>query len=138
MDLQRFIATLRGFQGAPFHHQGRTPAGMDCAGLVVAALAEQGIVLDVPANYAPSAAGALLREQLDACSLLRERPAHEFTRPGDLLLFRVRRGHMPQHLAVATDSGRMVHATPSHGVQEVTLSALWLDRLVAQYGWCHG
>jgi cell wall-associated NlpC family hydrolase len=136
MDIDRFIQALRAQEGAPFHHQGRTAAGVDCAGLVLAALAEQGITLDVPADYARSAAGARLPAELERCALLRQRPAHEFTQPGDLLLFSIRR--QAQHLAVALEPGRMIHATPTQGVREVTLSPLWSARLVAQYGWCHG
>ena len=136
MDIARFISALRAHEGAPFHHQGRTAAGMDCVGIVLAALAEQGITLDVPANYARTAAGALLPAELERCALLRQRPAHESTQPGDLLLFSIRR--QPQHLAVAVDVGRMVHVTQSAGVCEVTLSPLWASRMVARYGWAHG
>lgn len=138
MDVDLFIQDLRALQGLPFHHQGRSPAGVDCVGLVLLALSRQGIDLDVPADYAPSAAGALLRQGLDACPLLRERLAHEPLQPGDLLLFRVRAGRLPQHLAVALEPGRMIHATPLAGVREVTLSPMWADRIVAQYGWVHG
>lgn len=136
MDLGLFIQDLRALRRLPFHHQGRSLAGVDCAGLVLLALEQQGIDIEAPADYAPSAAGALLRLQLDRCGLLRERPGHEDPQPGDLLLFRVRRGHMPQHLAVLTEPGRMIHATPLAGVREVTLSPIWADRLVAHYGWC--
>jgi sulfate transport system substrate-binding protein len=78
----------------------------------------------------------LLPAELERCSLLRKRPAHESTQPGDLLLFSIR--HQPQHLAVALESGRMIHATPMQGVREVTLSPMWANRIVAQYGWLHG
>lgn len=138
IDLARFVQALRALHGTPFHPQGRNAAGVDCAGLVLLALAEQGIDIEAPADYAPSAAGALLRLQLDGCPLLRERPAHDAPQPGDLLLFRVRAGRQPQHLAVLTEPGRMIHATPLAGVREVTLSPLWADRLVAHYGWCDG
>jgi hypothetical protein len=39
MDIDRFIQALRAQEGAPFHHQGRTAAGVDCAGLVLAGTA---------------------------------------------------------------------------------------------------
>lgn len=136
IDVPRFTAALLTWLGVPFHYQGRTRAGTDCAGLVLAALAEQGVALQAPGDYHTSAAGALLPAELERCPLLCQRPAHEAAQPGDLLLFSIRR--QPQHLAVALEAGRMIHATPTAGVRAVTLSPLWGSRLAAVYGWCDG
>lgn len=137
MDVPRLLAEILTWQGVPWHHQGRTRAGVDCVGLIVAALAAQGVAAQVPANYHTSAVGALLTHQLDASPLLarREQPDIE---AGDLLAFRIK--HPAQHLAVALGEGRMIHATRPAGVCAVTISPHWRDRLVAVYGWAgnHG
>ena len=131
MDVPRFTAELLTWQGVPWHHQGRTRAGVDCVGLALAALAEQGIAPYVPSNYHPTAAAALLATNIDASPLLEQcsRPPQA----GDVLLFQIRRS--VQHLAVALGPDTMIHATQPHGVAVVTISPLWRKRLVARYGW---
>lgn len=132
MDVQRFTADVSAWQGVPWHHQGRARSGVDCVGLVAAALAEQGVDAGIPADYHTSAVGALLVPQLDASPLLARREQLDAA-AGDLMAFRVR--HSTQHLAVALGEGRMIHATRPAGVRAVTISPLWRARLVAVYGW---
>lgn len=133
IDIPRFVAAALALQGVPFAHQGRTSAGLDCAGIVLAALAEQGVHVEAPANYTTGAAGAILLDVLAWSPLLAELPADEEPQAGDLLAFRIRRD--PQHLAIALGDGRMLHAIKPGGVCEVTISPLWQMRLVARYGW---
>lgn len=133
IDIPRFIAAARDLDGVPFAHQGRTSAGLDCAGLVLAALAEQGVHVDAPANYTTGAAGAILLDLLGWSPLLAELPTDEEPQAGDLLAFRIRRE--VQHLAIALGGGRMLHAIRPAGVCEVTTSSLWQMRLMARYGW---
>lgn len=135
IDIPRFLAELLTWQGVPWHHQGRTRAGVDCVGLALAALAEQGIRPDVPADYHPSAVAALLLANVEASPLLERRPDGD-TQPGDVLVFRIYR--QAQHLAVALGDGRMIHAVRPHGVAAVTMSAMWQARLVACFGWAAG
>lgn len=132
MDVVRFTADIQAWQGVPWHHQGRTRAGVDCVGLVAGALAEQGVDANIPGDYHASAVGALLVPQLEASPLLARRDPTAAV-PGDLLVFRVRR--WAQHLAVALGGDRMIHATRPAGVRAVTVSPLWRERLVAVYGW---
>lgn len=136
MDIARFVNTLQRWEGTPFHHQGRSPQGFDCVGLVLAALAEQGIDAAAPADYAPGAGGVLLPAALQASPLLVNLPADREPEAGDVLVFRIR--HHPQHLAVALGQGRMIHSLRGAGVASATISALWRARLVARYGWRHG
>ena len=128
IDVPWLIQTLLQWERVPFHHQGRSREGVDCAGLALCALAEQDVQLEVPANYAPSAAA----ERVDLLQRL------DLAEPavGDVLVFRIRRE--PQHLAIALGGGRMIHAVRGAGVVAVTISALWRERLVARYGWRHG
>lgn len=128
MDTARFIAALESLQGTPWHHQGRTRAGLDCVGLVIAALADQGVRLDVPANYHRTAAAAMLKAWLDSAAAVRAVPD---IGAGRLLVFRVRR--QAQHIAVALGADRMIHAVRGAGVCAVTLSPLWRERLLGVY-----
>lgn len=137
MDVPRFVVELLDWQGVRWHHQGRDGLGVDCVGLVLAGLAEQGIHVDAPADYHPSACAALLRAQVDGSGLVEPRAVTDEPEAGDLLVLRIRRE--AQHLGVALGDGRMIHATQPHGVAVVTMSALWRLRLVARYGWVpHG
>lgn len=135
MNVARFLAAVESLDGVPWHHQGRSRAGVDCAGLVLVALAEQGCAPDVPANYHTSAAGAVLHAVLDASPMLKPRQAATH-QPGDLLCFRIR--CEVQHLAVFIGADRMMHATRPAGVRAVTLSPLWRARITAVYGWTGG
>jgi len=137
MDIARFVATLQRWQGTPFHHQGRGPQGADCVGLVLAALGEQGIHVDAPADYAPGAAAVVLLAELqrfERAGLIQQRSGPP--EAGDVLVFRIRRD--AQHLAIALGPDRMIHAVRGAGVVAVTISALWRVRLLERYGWCHG
>lgn len=133
IDIPRFVAAALALQGVPFAHQGRTSAGLDCAGIVLAALAEQGVHVEAPANYTTGAAGAILLDVLAWSPLLVALPLAGEPQPGDLLAFRIRRE--PQHLGIALGGGRMVHAIRSAGVCAVTISPLWRQRLAARFGW---
>lgn len=132
IDVPRFIVALLTWEGEPFRHQGRTRAGVDCAGLTLAGLAEQGVDVDAPADYHPSAAATVLLAALEASPLLERRSGPP--EAGDLLAFRIRR-EQPQHLAIALDAERMIHATPRAGVATVSIGPLWRLRLVQRYGW---
>lgn len=131
VDVHRLCAELLTWQGVPWQHQGRSRAGVDCVGLALVALAEQGAAPSAPSNYHPSAAADLLLVHIAATPLLVERAGA--IAAGDVLVFRIR--HAAQHLAVALGPDRLIHAVRGAGVVAVTLSALWRARLVAHYGW---
>lgn len=133
IDVPRFAAAAKALAGLPFAHQGRTSAGLDCAGLVLAALAEQGVHVDAPADYTTGAAGAILLDVLRRSPLLVELLPGEEPQAGELLAFRIRRD--VQHLAIALGGGRMIHAIRDAGVAPVTISPLWRLRLSARFGW---
>lgn len=133
VDVDRLVASLLAWQGVPWHHQGRARTGVDCVGLGVAVLAEQGVHVQAPAAYAPGAGPALLLQGLDGLGLLQRAPLADPLQPGDVLALRIRRD--PQHLAIAVAPDRMVHATLGVGVCAVTLSPLWRARLVGRWTW---
>ena len=133
MDVQRFVDFVRTWEGVPHHHQGRTRFGVDCVGLAVAGLREQGVEVEDSFNYAVSATGKLLLAAIDKTGLVEPVSVTEAVCTGDILVFRVARD--PQHLAIAVDSGRIIHATSPEGVCCVTFSPMWRSRLVARYTW---
>lgn len=133
IDIPRFLAAAQALEGTRFAHQGRSLAGLDCAGLEMMALAEQGVHVDAPADYTQGAAGAVLLDVLARSPLLVARPLDAEPEAGDLLAFRIRRE--VQHVAIALGGGRMIHAIRGAGVVSVTISALWRMRLAARYGW---
>lgn len=136
IDAPRLATAAQSLDGVPFAHQGRSAQGMDCAGLVIASLAEQGVMVDAPANYSLTGAASILLGVLDASPLLTALPIDEEPHAGDVLAFRIRRE--VQHMGVALGDGRMMHSTARTGVVSVTLSPLWRYRLAARYGWING
>lgn len=95
------VRVARSYLGTPFHHQGRLPGvGLDCAGVVICAARELGVVaedFDIT-GYARTPDGASLigwcREYMDEVS-------REDMRPGDVLC--VAWESMPHHLCVLAD-----------------------------------
>lgn len=130
IDVPRFVAEVRAWEGVAARHQGRSRSGVDCAGLVLAGLAEQGVEVVAPANYHRTSMGRVLLATLASSPLLEPRDGAPQT--GDLLVFRVWRE--THHLAIALDADRMIHCTRD-GVRTVTIGPLWRHRLVQCYGW---
>ncbi len=106
------------FEGTPFRLHGRDPqTGLDCLGLLAAALASLGRSCPLPNGYH-------LRNR-DATALLPEPTALGFElgrgpgEPGDVLLLQP--GPAQFHLAIALEAGRFVHAHA--GIGRVVISA---------------
>lgn len=102
----QIAACARSWVGVPFRHQGRTRSGVDCAGLVVAVLAE---CRALPADFrdvkgygrAPQAA---LGELVEYLTIPAARPA-----PGVLVLIRWPGERFASHVAICTGEN-LVHA----------------------------
>ena len=106
---ESFAAAAEALCGAPFRLHGRDPAtGLDCVGLVAAALECCGRLVAVPEGYALRA--------LSVAPLLGFAPRNGFAaldprapaKPGDLL--RLRPSAIQAHLAIVLDRDRFVHA----------------------------
>lgn len=128
-NADHLIAAARACLGTPFHHQGRTPGvGLDCIGLVVIALRAIGIPVQDRSDYAPRPDGVSLIAALEAHGAQKV----EQIKAGDILVFRYE--NRPQHVAMATDEGHLIHAfAPAGSVVETSLGAYWRRRLVAVY-----
>ena len=104
-----FAAAAEGLCGVPFRLHGRDPAtGLDCVGLVAAALERCGCAVVAPEGYALRA--------LSVAPLLGFAARNGFAaldplapgQPGDLLLLRL--SAIQAHLAIVLDHHRFVHA----------------------------
>lgn len=94
------VRAARSYIGTPFHHQGRSRVGMDCAGLVICVARDLGIVpkdFDVPA-YPRRADGSTM---IALCVENMESIALDDMLPGDVIVVAVRRD--PQHMGFVGD-----------------------------------
>jgi cell wall-associated NlpC family hydrolase len=123
------VAAARTYLGVPFRHQGRNRYGLDCAGLVIAAYADAGVVLhDLPA-YGREPWKDGLRAAVETS--FKPAPDDDMI-AGDVLLFRVRRE--PQHVAMVTGANSMIHCYATVGkVVEHSIGDRWRGQLVGHY-----
>jgi cell wall-associated NlpC family hydrolase len=98
-----FVSVARSFVGVPFLHQGRTRNGIDCVGLVIAALTKVGIVhYEEPPTYPRLPFGDSLLEPLrQYCT------ETDTLEPGIVLAIRFRR--LVTHVAVLSGP-TIIHA----------------------------
>ncbi len=133
----RVVAAARGWIGTPYVHQAACRGGgSDCLGLIRGLWRELYGTEPAPVPaYSRDWDEAGRRELLwrAARRHLREKPV-EARQPGDVLLFRMRRGAVAKHLGVLGRAGSdpsFIHAYSGHGVVESALSAPWARRIVA-------
>jgi NlpC/P60 family putative phage cell wall peptidase len=130
------VSAARAWIDTPYRHQASEKGvGADCLGLVRGVWRElYGEEPEATPPYTPDWAergGAeLLRDT--ARRHLVERPP-ESTRPGDILLFRIRTGAPAKHAAILAEPARIVHAYWGRAVTETALSPWWSRRLAAAF-----
>lgn len=118
-----------GLLGCPFRLHGRDPdTGLDCVGLVSAALTASGAQPVVPIGY------GLRNLSIDQWLPLAERsglePSSGPLRAGDVLLIAL--AHCQHHLVIAADAVSVIHAHA--GLRRVVRQPLDLDwRICAQW-----
>lgn len=103
------------FQGTPYHWGGKSPAGVDCSGLVQVAYRFRGVFLPRDAY-----------QQVEVLS------PTDSPGPGDLVFFTAAKEKAPSrivHVGLYLGAGHIFHATPSGGVHGVPLSALFTHRI---------
>jgi len=137
----RVVATARGWLGTPYHHQAAVKgAGCDCLGLIRGVYAEvTGRAPETPPAYSRDWGEMRAEETLLAAA---RRHLHRVplgdAGPGNVLIFRMRRGAMAKHAGIVTHARdgepmRMIHAQESVGVAEINLSPWWTRRIVAVF-----
>ncbi|RYG48557.1 hypothetical protein EON79_04125 [bacterium] len=136
---EAILQEARKWIDVPYHHDGRSrEGGVDCAGLFAVVLGALGVdVIDRRGVSRDDVYEAMLA----TFALHAERVGHglltaeamlgesewEGPKAGDALVFRGRA--MPNHVAIATGNGRMIHAYSSVGkVLEQPIGPAWIGR----------
>jgi len=121
------VAAARSYMGVRWHHQGRTRAGIDCIGLVIAVARDLGLSTYDITGYSRTPDGVALRRVM-AEQLVRV----DHMRPGAVLLFSF--FGSPLHAAIVTEPGNMVHAfANARRVVEHRIDAVWRQRLFSVF-----
>lgn len=126
------VAAARACIGTPFRHQGRLPGvGLDCAGLGIVAAKAAGIEIKDFTGYPRLPFDGMLKKMFDEQQFLKQIPSSEL-RAGDVLLMRI--STAPQHVAIASENGYMIHAYQGVGkVVEQRIDDDWRNKIIAVY-----
>ncbi|MGD9783901.1 MAG: NlpC/P60 family protein [Hyphomicrobiaceae bacterium] len=136
LDRACIVLIARGWLGTPYHHQSSVKGvGADCLGIVRGVYRE--LMGREPAAMPPytrdwgEASGK--ETLLDAARLHLVASPTGVPRPGDVVVFRVRRAAVAKHVGIATAADRMIHAVERSGCVEVPLSLWWRRRIASVY-----
>lgn len=132
-----FADAARSLIGTPWHPQGRSRRGIDCAGVVVVAADIIGETLRDATGYRIPVMDTMLEQLLVTNFDIPD----EWPMVGDILAFTFRRASTTadpaQHLGILTtlDTDPMMMVTIESGgaVKERTVSQGWFDRIVGVY-----
>lgn len=129
---------VRSWIGTPWLHQGRTRAGVDCVGLILAAAAELGVARAAGLKIADYGRQANNHRLQDLCDTHLAQRSLQDLRPGLVALMRF--DVYPQHVGVLGDyphaAGELslIHSYQQAGrVVEHRLADVWRARIVAVY-----
>lgn len=131
---ERLVAAARSCIGTRFLHQGRVRGvGLDCAGLLLYCAADVGLPhRDFPnRNY--SRWPTLGRKLIDFVESQTVPVPVDALKPGTLLLFWCYKPTLPQHLAIVSGVGTIVHAWYDAGAVVETPLLEWRDKIVGAY-----
>ena len=129
------IAATRGWIGTPYRHQGCLKgSGCDCLGLIRGVWQE---IYGEPATEIPPYA-QFEKDVAGAARLLNaaQKYLHEGEappRPGQVILFQLRRQMPPRHCAILVSNFKFIHAQERLGVVEVNLDKKWMRRIHSIY-----
>ncbi len=129
------VAEARKWVGAPYRHQGRGRAGIDCVGLLIEVAKGVGHPVDAPSAYSTMPQGWQL---LVPCDAQLWKPARQDRIvPGDLAVFWGWNKVEPQHFAfIGEQAGRMtiVHSfSKFDAVVEQGWNRLWATKFHCLY-----
>ncbi|MEZ5872416.1 MAG: NlpC/P60 family protein [Nitratireductor sp.] len=129
------VSEARSWIGTPYVHQASAKgAGCDCLGLVAGVWRAIGGIVDLPMPAYTPDWGEIDRFEhvlTGAAERLTQIPANE-SGPGDLVVFRWRRGMIAKHMGILSDNNRFIHAWERSGVVEAVLVPQWRSRIA---GW---
>jgi cell wall-associated NlpC family hydrolase len=123
----KIVETARSMVGVPYYHAGRNRNGLDCVGLLLAVAEEVGALTYTPPGYS----AGWVDPDLLLSEIERFADSVEFgpVQDGDLAIFSI--AGNPQHAAILTAAGTMIHAYQTVGkVVEHALAGAWERRLV--------
>lgn len=133
------VEAARGWIGTPYQHQASCRgAGCDCLGLLRGVWRDcYGAEPEAIPPYSQDWSEPQGHEALwmAARRHLVEAPL-DHALPGDVLLFRMRRGMVAKHLGIQSKtihSPQFIHSYSGHGVVESALTAPWARRVVARF-----
>ncbi|MEM7440177.1 MAG: peptidase [Pseudomonadota bacterium] len=133
-----FVDEARRWIGTPYQHQCSVCGqGADCLGLLRGVwrgvLGQEPMPIPV---YTPDWTEISGKETLFDGAKALLRPV-DIDQPGDILLFRMRRGAVAKHLAVRAQSPTgvptIIHAYSKRGVVETALTEPWRRKIVARF-----
>lgn len=122
------VAAAREWQGVPFHHQGRTRAGCDCAGVLIGVARDLEIEVFDLTTYDHDPDERELRRILAAN--MRAIPIAD-AQPGSVYLMQF--GGRATHLALRTDLGILHAYAPVRRVVETALDPVLARAIVGAW-----
>lgn len=136
MSRPEIVAAARRWIGTPYVHQASLRGvGTDCLGLLRGVWREVvGPEPEVVPSYTRDWSEPSGEEALWAAALRHLGPGLDA--PGDVLLFRMRRGSVAKHVGILARAGEgasFVHAYSGHSVIESPLGGTWERRVVARF-----
>lgn len=135
---EKFAQHAASFEAVPFHHQGRSGAGLDCIGLVMVCAARCKVMVGGKplkfydrTDYGREPSPPYLDERLDACF-----QKVDDIEVGTILLFNIAKH--PQHVGIVDNiekgSVSFMHAYEPYGkVRRDSLDGRWMQRLNGIY-----
>ncbi|MFV0368266.1 MAG: NlpC/P60 family protein [Hyphomicrobiaceae bacterium] len=130
------VGIARSWCGTPYHHQAsRQGVGVDCLGLVRGVYRTlYGLEAEQFPPYSADWGEATGEETLlGAAHRNLVAKGIGVRKPGDILVFRMRRCAVAKHAAIMTSEDAMVHAIERIGVVEVPIRRWWIRRLAGVF-----
>lgn len=128
-----FVVAARQLVGVPYRHQGRTPRGLDCIGLLLLAASRVGVLpLELGRrDYGRAPLDELLAGLGEHCDAL------EFAEPGCILAIRWPGDRRAGHVAICAGP-TIIHSYSNMGrVVEHGFRGKWVDWVVSRW-WPRG
>ena len=140
IDTSEIVAAARDWIGTPYRHQHSVKgSGTDCLGLIRGVYREMvGPEPETPPNYSPSWGEGDRREVLLTAAqrylVVVDDWSSDTVAPGDILIFRMKRGGIAKHCGIVTSSTHMIHAYQgADRVMESALVPYWRTRIAGVF-----